>query len=703
MSYTSPIRAHAMIPGSVRALVASVIVGAAYLVVGKFAIHLPILHSNVSPVWPPAGIALAAFLIFGYRIWPGVLLGAFLIDVSSPATIAASIGIAAGNTLQPLLGAYFVNRFAAGCNAFERSHNVFRFAMLAGVATTAISAIFGVTSLSLAGLAPWPEYASLWLTWWLADIAGSLVVAPALVLWAKDWRFPSAPGRLFEALLLVLSVSLISMIVFGGFLVHSHEHLTFLCVLPLLWAAFRFGPREAATTCLLLSAITVWGNMRHLGPFTTESPRESLLLLQAFLCTIAVTTLAVAATVRERKRAEQERTDLLAREQRARSEAEAANRLKDEFLATVSHELRTPLTAILGWARMLRSGAIHGPTEAEALEVIERNARLQAKLVEDILDASRIVAGKLRLNLASVDVHELLEQSIETLRLVLDAKAIRLETAFDGSPRPILADPHRLQQIFDNLLSNAIKFTPRGGRIDATCRYPGGSAEITIRDTGQGISPEFLPYIFDPFRQADASAARRQGGLGLGLAIVRHLTELHGGAVSAESPGPGRGATFTVKLPLPAAAPMPPQPAAASAGSYLLLKGINVLVLEDDRDTRNMLACLLGRCGAEVVTAGSSAEALRLLDHASVHVLIVDIGLPGEDGYTFLRKVRSLRSRAAATPAIALTALARPEDRDKALSAGFEVHIAKPVQPEDLTSAIARVARPAVVRSQATS
>ena len=396
------------------------------------------------------------------------------------------------------------------------------------------------------------------------------------------------------------------------------------------------------------------------------------------------------------------RDELLEREHAARQEAESANRAKDEFLATVSHELRTPLNAILGWAHMLRANQLDQPTQSRALETIERNAKSQAQLIEDILDVSRIVTGKLRLDVRPVELDAVVEAAIDSVRPAADAKEIRIESILDPRAGPVSGDANRLQQIVWNLVANAVKFTGKGGRVQVRLERVRSRVEIIVSDTGQGITAEFLPYVFDRFRQADATSTRRYGGLGLGLAIVRHLTEMHGGVVTAASPGEGLGATFTVKLPVIAAhaddmGSDRVHPASGGSVSSLPppnLAGVKVLVVDDEPDTREMLRVIVGQYGAEVKTCSSSAEAMGLLNQWEPDVIVSDIEMPDEDGYELIRKVRRAEAStgARAIPAVALTAYARVEDRLRALSAGYQMHIAKPAEPAELAIVIASLA-----------
>ena len=405
---------------------------------------------------------------------------------------------------------------------------------------------------------------------------------------------------------------------------------------------------------------------------------------------------ALQQEVTERKQAEEARAQLLVREQAARAEAERANRVKDEFLATLSHELRTPLTAILGWSRMLRTAVLDETMRARAVETIERNAHSQSQLIDELLDVSRIVTGKLTLNVAPVELLPIVEAATDSIRPAADAKSIRLDVSLDPAAGRVSGDPSRLQQVIWNLFSNAVKFTPAGGRVGVQLERDGASARITVSDTGIGIEPQIIPYIFDRFRQADGSTTREHGGLGLGLAIVRHLTELHGGTVSAESEGPGSGATFTVILPLAPDGGEGARAVARAAGEHALkdagaLEGLRILLVDDVADARGLIAAVLKGSGAIVQECGSADEALEMLDAGATDLLLSDIGMPQRDGYSLIAEVRE-RAAVRHLPAIALTAYATAEDRARALAAGFHLHLAKPVDNEQLIAAVASLA-----------
>jgi signal transduction histidine kinase/ActR/RegA family two-component response regulator len=409
---------------------------------------------------------------------------------------------------------------------------------------------------------------------------------------------------------------------------------------------------------------------------------------------------------RERARGEREREQLLDSERAARADAERAARMKDEFVATVSHELRTPLNAILGWTQVLQRRAPDTDTLSRGLGVIERNTRLQAQLISDLLDVSRIVSGKLKLELQLVDLPAVVDAALESVRLSAQAKNIQLDREVDERIAPVAGDPSRLEQVVSNLLTNAIKFTPVGGRVVVKLEHGGSHSSISVTDTGVGIAADFLPHMFDRFRQADSSTTRRHGGLGLGLTIVKQLVELHGGSVSARSAGEGQGASFIVRLPAgisrsPAAGTADvaglDRPGALTGSPAMPARRVKVLVVEDEPDTRELLERLLSEAGCQVIAVDSAAAAYDILASEQPgerpDILISDIGLPDEDGYSLIRRVRARpRSEGGSIPAIALTAFARPEDRRRALHAGFQVHLAKPVEPAELVAMVASFA-----------
>jgi signal transduction histidine kinase/ActR/RegA family two-component response regulator len=409
----------------------------------------------------------------------------------------------------------------------------------------------------------------------------------------------------------------------------------------------------------------------------------------------------VTLDITARKQLEEERAALLEREQQARADAVAANRLKDDFLATLSHELRTPLNAILGYSRMLRSGVVDRERQGRALEIVERNATALSRMVADVLDVSRIVAGKVRLNVQPIDLRIAIEEAIATIRPAADAKGVRLQTVMDAPTGPVLGDADRLQQVIWNLLSNAVRFTPRDGLVHVRLRQVGSDVEIVVSDSGAGIAPEFLPHVFERFRQADSRLSREYGGLGLGLAISRELIEMHGGTIRAESAGSGKGATFSVRL---LQSPSSDTRSAFAeerrrsepleqAATIVDLTGLQVLIVDDDPDALTLMREVLETAGATVINADSGRAALRVLDAQTPHAIVSDLGMPGMDGFELLAELRRspVESRRR-IPAAAVTAYARSEDRARSLTSGFQIHLSKPIDPRELVAAVGALA-----------
>jgi signal transduction histidine kinase/integral membrane sensor domain MASE1/ActR/RegA family two-component response regulator len=840
-------------------------VAAVYFLGAKLGLSLAYYNASVSPVWPPTGIAIAALLWFGYRGTPGVLLGALLANyLLTDVPLAADVGISLGNTLEALIAVYLVRRYVESRNPFNRAFDVLKFVVFAAIISTGVSATLGNLTLCLAGSESWHDFPWLWLTWWLGDAVGALIVTPLILSWGEKPVERWQVQRWIEFSGLMLLLTILSMTIYTGVFQQAGTWRPWghLAIPLLVWAAFRFGPRGVATSMLVLAAISIWGTIKGYGTFAFYGQNDSLLFLQAYVGDLAITSLALAAIVTERKVAgrhlegslavtrilaespaldaalprilqricktfdwevgvvwgidqpndvlkclkvfpspggaaagfeklsyertfatgvglpgrvwqslkpawipdvtsdqnfprapaaaaaglhaalafpimsgekflgvmeffsyeirqpdcplldacagiggqigqflerkgvEEERERALVREHAARNEAEEANRLKDEFLATLSHELRTPLTAMLGWLSMLRGGRLDHDTVGHALETVERNARAQAQLIEDLVDVSRIAGGKLKLEVAPVDLRALISAAVDVVRPAADARGVLLHVATDASVGPVAGDASRLQQVIWNLLSNAVKFTQRDGHVYISLRRVDSFAEIEVRDTGIGIAPDFLPSVFERFRQAESPVTRSHRGLGLGLAIVRHLTELHGGTVSAESAGEGLGASFKIQIPL-ASSEVPksdPQPLQVPGSDHQALNGLRVLLVEDEPDARELLLLTLQVSGATVTAVDTVERALGEFRSFRPHVLVSDVGLPVESGYDLIRKVRALPDNSSRVPALALTAFASEKDREQALAAGFQLHLAKPVDPDLLIDAIRNLA-----------
>jgi PAS domain S-box-containing protein len=1088
-----------------------------YFYAAKLGLSLAFLHARVSPVWPPTGIAIAAVLWLGYRIAPAILLGAFLANLATGEPSWMAVGIAIGNTLEAVSAAFLLRRWVGLHSPFYRIRDVLKFVVVAAIFSPMLSATVGNASLCLGGSADWSRFGSLWLTWWIGDGVGALVVAPLVLTWVERSGEPWTRNRWLEALLLLVLLAAAATSVFREALPSIVLNLSLgrLIIPFLLWASMRLGPKGVATAIVLFSGIAIWGTRLGLGPIVGQNPNDSLLLLQVAVAANAITFLSLAGAVAERKaaeqeiallasivestdesvigraldgtilswnkgaeqlygykaaeaigqplsiliplhrrdemphileslrkgehinryqterarndgqiihvsltispikdpsgrivggseisrditerieterrsacnlaitrilaespafddgltrilqtvceslgwklgamwaldsradvlrcqkirrtpiaaegelesisyqrvflkgvglpgrvwsdlkpvwipdlnaddnfprarfaaaeglhaafafpiiagdsflgvieffsdeirkpddallamadiignqfgqflerkraeqaleqseehlrlaltaanmgawdynvktgtvkwsagleaihglakgtfggtfddylrdvhpddknyvlraiarsieensehdieyrivlptgairwlegkgevirdelgnavrvtgvcmdisdrkRAEEERERLLEREQEARTEAEVANRAKDEFLALVSHELRTPLNAIIGWVDILLAKPERIVDQlARALEIIKRNAGLQTRIVEDILDVSRIVTGKLKIDARPVKLAPIIHSAINAVQPAADEKQIRLRSIINDGVDPVIGDPQRLQQVFWNLLSNAIKFSSEGHEVEISLLQIGTNARITVSDAGEGINADFMPHVFDRFTQADLTSTRKYSGLGLGLAIVRHLVELHGGAVEAFSSGEKHGSVFTVTLPCEVArlelTPGKSILEEDGMSSASPLAGLKVLIVDDDLDSREVLATLLALRAAEVKSAGSVVEALDALSNWKPDVLVSDIGMPGQDGYDLIKAIRSRGAQdGGQVPAIALTGYATLQDGERALSAGYQTHIAKPVEPRSLVNIIARL------------
>jgi signal transduction histidine kinase len=584
-----------------------------YFVAGKAGLAFATLNSSASAVWPPTGIALGAFLLFGTRVWPAIFAGAFLVNVTTAGTAFTSASIAAGNTLEGLVGSLLVIRFAGGRACFERAPDVFRFALAAMVATT-ISATVGVTTLGLGGFAKWQDFEAIWLTWWLGDVSGALVVTPLMILWhpASKSRLPG--DRVPEAGLMMLAVVAVAAACFVAPGLRNYP-LVFLCLPPLAWIALRFGSREVATAIVLVSAIAVAATEKGLGPFVMRSHNESLLVLQAFMGMVAMTLLPMAAIVRQHRFAV--------------VEAEAATKSRDVFLAMLSHELRNPLQAITTSLQLLSVPGVSHDNVERAVMIARRQSDHLARLVSDLLDVTRAVSGKMAIELRRVRLDEAAARYVELVTSLgrMEDRKVNVEV----EPVTILADPVRLEQILGNLLTNAVKFTAPAGVIRVAVLEEDGQAVLRVQDDGVGIAPELLPRVFEPFTQGKRRLNRSRGGLGVGLTLVRTLAELHGGEVQARSAGIGEGSEFVVRFPIVEDEPGPSQRRPSATGAGMTTQSI--LIIEDNVDARETLREVLALDGHDVHEAGDGEEGIAVAQRVRPDTILVDIGLPGIDGY----------------------------------------------------------------------
>src|SRR5438552_11263951 len=649
-----------------------------YFIVGKLSLQLAFVHPSASPVWPPAGIALAALVVFGYRTWPAIFLGAFLVNVTTAGNIGTSLCIATGNTLEAVCGAWLVNRFAGGTRMFERAQDVFKFAV-AVMVSTAVSPTFGVTSLAVGGLADWANYRAIWLTWWLGDATGALVVAPLLILWSIGPRWRLNPKRHLEVGLLLLVLLMLGEAVFGGWfpITARNYPISFICGPIVIWMAFRFTQRETATGIFVLSAIAIWGTLRGFGPFVMATENQSLLIAQTFTAVLVITALALAAGMAEGWRAEEAI-------EYHKAVVDEANRTKENFLAMLSHELRTPLTPVIAALDVLESVPSQSEDSKASLPMIRRNVELESQLIDDLLDLTRIAKDKLQLKFDQIDAHQAISNVAEICRMEANARRLRVYLNLRAGAHHVTADVTKFQQIIWNLLKNAIKFTNENGEITISSSNPSPQVlTIIVGDTGIGIEPEILERIFDPFEQGDRSFQRRFGGLGLGLAISKSLAQAHGGTLAVASEGRDRGSTFVLTMNTVA----PPQERPTEPEMIPIeARALRILLVDDHQDTCAALEKLLVRRGHLVAATHNVRSAMEAAVRNRFDLLISDIEQPDGSGMELMMQLHAISKM----PGIAISGFGNYGDIEKSLKAGCSEHLIKTVKLEKLEAAMER-------------
>jgi PAS domain S-box-containing protein len=794
----------------VRKTALTLAVATAYFAAAKVGLSMAFVADQVTLVWPPSGIALACLLRFGPGAWPGVALGAFLANATANEPLATAFGIATGNTLEGLLGAWLLGR--AGFDPrMEKLNDVLGLVAVAVVLSPVVAATLGVASLCLGGVEPWSRATILWRVWWMGDAMGVLIVAPPLLAWTHWSRRRIWPRRVFEAVAVAIALGAICLMVFAAWRSPVDEEPLAYLVFPfIIWTAFRFQQLGSTLAVFLVSVVAIWGTLHGFGPFATASENEGLFLLQTFLGVVALTGLTLASAtaerdaalnqvreghsvlhaitegttdaifvkdldgrylminpagarllgksveevvgrddrdlfsvesaaqimardraimtagntatyeetgtaagvtrtylstkgpyrdeegaiigligisrdITERMQADEERRGLLEREKELRAGADEASRRKDEFLSLLSHELRNPLAPIRNGLEILQQDPGE-ETAKTVLELMGRQLHHLTRLVDDLLDVSRITSGRIELRPEPNDLRAILESAVEASRPLLDSKEHAFSLSLPEEPLPILADLTRLDQVFVNLLNNAAKYTDRGGRIELEAEREGENALVRLRDNGRGMAPEFLPRIFDLFTQADRSLARSEGGLGVGLTLVRRLVEMHRGSVEASSPGEGRGSEFVVRLPLAAVSDRNEEPRSRRPATTPALR---VLLVEDHADSARSLSLLLELLGHEVEVVTDGREALEAVESIRPEVVLLDIGLPGMDGYEVARRLRARGSKALL---VSLTGYGRDADKIRSREAGFDHHLVKPVELETLEKLLASMA-----------
>jgi len=651
-----------------------------YFVAGYLSLKLAFVNPSASAVWPPAGIALAALVVLGYRAWPAIFVGAFFVNIATAGNFFTSLGIAGGNTLEALCGAWLVNQFADGTKMFERPLNVFKFALAALISTT-LSPSIGVTTLALGNFAHWANFWPIWLTWWLGDMSGDLVIVPLLVL----WNIPSTQrkwnrAQVIEVSVLLLLLVVLAEIVFGGsFQISARNYpISFLCGPIVIWTAFRFTPRETATGVFVLSSIAIWGTLNGFGPFVTQTENQSLLMLQLWTAALTITAMAIAAAIAERNRAQ-------AAIEQQKEVVETANRTKDNFLAMLSHELRTPLTPVIAALDALESETSPSDIAKCSLSMIRRNVELESQLIDDLLDLTRIAKDKLQLRFGPIDAHEIIENVVEICHAEAQDRRLNLRVNLRAGAHHVLADSAKFQQIIWNLVKNAIKFTGENGDISISTTNPEPQTLIiNVKDTGIGIEPEIMGRMFDPFEQGEQAFQRRYGGLGLGLAISKSLAQAHGGTLTAQSDGRDKGSRFI--LTMKTVAP-PMRVAKFAAPPVPETRPLRILLVDDHVDTCTALERLLVRRGHLVAAAHNVRSAMEAAAQSSFDLLISDIALPDGTGIELMSYLRAMSH----IPGIAISGFGMNGDIEKSFEAGFAEHLVKPVKMESLEAAIDRV------------
>jgi len=662
------------------------IVTIVYFIAGKLGLSLAFLYASASPVWPPAGIALAVLLLLGYRIWPAIFVGAFLVNATTAGNVASSLAIAAGNTLEAVCGALLVNRFAGGTSVFDRPQGVFKFALAAAVSTI-ISPFFGVTSLALGGFADWANYGAIWLTWWLGDTTGDLLIAPLIILWSVASKRQWNRSQAVEVGVLLLLLFVLSEAVFGGWLAISARNypIAFICGPIVIWTAFRFTQRETATGIFILSAIAIWGTLHGFGPFVRETENQSLLALQSWAAVLTITAMALSAGMAERQRAEEAL-------QQQKAVIETANRTKDQFLAMLSHELRTPLTPVISALEGLETEPGQTEDAKAALAMIHRNVELETQLIDDLLDFTRIAKDKLQLRFAPVDAHLAISNVVEICRAEVDSKKLHVHLNLRANSHNVAADAAKFQQIIWNLLKNAIKFTPEEGEIAISSLNPSPEVlTISMRDTGIGMDPEVMQRIFDPFEQGNRSLERRFGGLGLGLAISKSLAQAHGGTLTAKSDGRDRGSTFLLSM--QTISPAETFTAPVRTRDETSRQGLKILLVDDHQDTCAALEKLLVRRGYLVAATHNMRSAMEAAVRNKFDLLISDVALPDGTGMELMMQLRAISN----IPGIAISGFGNNGDIERSLQAGFSEHLIKPVRLDTLQAAIEQALQGAAI------
>lgn len=660
-----------------------------YFLCAKFGLSLALLHQNISAIWPPTGVSLAILIILGNRYWPGVFIGAFLSNFSVEGALTTSLIIAAGNSLEAVIGAHLIKIFAKGIRALDNLLDGIKFIFFGGILAPIISALIGVTSLYLANNIEGSAYFLALFTWWLADASSAIVITPFILLWWENRGYKFRWNQIIEIFFILLSIAVIARIIFGGVVLKQINYPLEFLIMPILaWVSIRFTPRGTMTCIVLISIISIWGTLHGYGPFIGEwSKNYELIFLQIFLATIAATSLALAIAVWERKQAE--------------FALQKADQAKDEFLATLSHEMRNPLASVFGYLQLIQIGTLKYAKKKKAIESMESDLRHITSLLDDLLDLSRVRRGKIKLEKEIVDINAILKDAVETMLPLAEDRGHILNIEKAPQPLWIEADARRIKQILMNLLSNAIKYTEENGRIWASTYSDGNNVVVQVRDNGRGMHADSLSKIFDMWNQVGrpvTSLAGGLGGLGIGLSVAKRLVELHGGVIIAESEGLGKGSKFTALFPITPEfsetighldknelLPHKKKHLADLKDKNKIDMKLKILVVDDNEKAANSLCELLTHFGHDVSVAHTGEDAIKMAQDIKPNVAILDIGLPDIDGYEVGRTLRNMYDgNNEELLLIALSGYGQPEDIKKSKVAGFNYHLIKPVDIVEL-------------------
>jgi signal transduction histidine kinase/CheY-like chemotaxis protein len=661
-----------------------------YYGAGWAGLQMASASKQISVVWPDTGIALAVLVLRGRRLWPAIAIASFVANLASGAPALTSTLISAGDTLEAVIGATALMRVEFQ-PSLRRLHDVASLFLLAACVSTVIGATVGALALCATGVTPWTGFSSSWSAWWIGDAVSDLVGAPFLFVWVdqarREWRF----DRLTEAMLLMVAMLVLSLAVFvdhGSNVPYPVHYLIFPAV---IWSALRLGQHGVATLVLGSASVSIVATLKGRGPFVTSSIDSSLLQVTLFMAVVSVTGLFLGAATAERNRAERRRSADYARlrlsEERLARQAEelaAADRRKDEFLAVLGHELRNPLAPLQNALELLSLGGSDPSILMRTRALMERQLRHLVRLVDDLLDVARIRSGKIVLELEPVPLATMIASAVELARPLIDLRRHQLDVYLPEEPVWIYADRTRLPQLLANLLNNAAKYSSDGGHITIRAGSRAGRAEVSVRDTGIGMTPQALANVFELFAQAAGPEHAVQGGLGVGLSLARSIAELHGGTLSASSEGPGKGSEFLLRVPI-----MEKPATVGDTTDDVSRKSVatRIVVVDDNVDAADSLGIMLSYAGHEVRVVYGGRDALKVAEEFSPHTMILDLGMPEMDGYAVARAVRA-DAKLRTVRLIALSGYGQLEDRRRTAEAGFDEHLVKPVVFEALNAAL---------------